>query len=55
MLLSRSGLPMKRLGFGPTFRPVRYLVLAAVGVGLIQLFGLLLDPISDRINARNRI
>lgn len=25
VLLSRAGVPMKRLGFGPTFQPARYL------------------------------
>ncbi len=54
VLLSRAGLPMKRLGFGPTFRPARYLVLAAIGVGLIQLSGLLLDPISERVFGETR-
>lgn len=49
VLLSRAGLPMKRLGFGPAFRPVRFLVLAAIGVGLIQLSGLLFDPVSERV------
>ena len=48
VLLSRAGLPMKRLGFGLRFQPVRYLALAAIGVGLIQLFGLLLDPLAER-------
>ena len=54
VLLSRAGLPMKRLGFGPTFRPVKYLVLAAIGVGLIQLFGLLLDPIWEGVFGETR-
>ncbi len=54
VLLSRARVPMKRLGFGLTFHPARYLVLAAVGVGLIQLFGLLLDPVSDRIFGETR-
>jgi len=54
VLLTRAGLPMKRLGFGPRFRPVRYLVLATIGVGLIQMSGLLLDPISERIFGETR-
>jgi membrane protease YdiL (CAAX protease family) len=54
VLLSRVGVPMKRLGFGPTFQPARYLVLAAVGVGFIQLFGLILDPVSERVFGEGR-
>jgi membrane protease YdiL (CAAX protease family) len=54
VLLSRAGVPMKRLGFGPTFQPARYLVLAAVGVGLIQLLGFLLDPVSERVFGETR-
>ncbi len=48
VLLSRAGVPMKRLGFGLTFQPARFLALAALGVGLIQLFGFLLDPLLER-------
>jgi len=54
VLLSRAGVPMKRLGFGLTFQAARFLVLAAVGVGLIQLSGLLLEPISERVFAETR-
>ena len=49
VLLRRSGVPMKRFGFGLAFKPVKYLVLAAVGVGLIQLTGVLLEPLWERI------
>ncbi|MDH3647884.1 MAG: CPBP family glutamic-type intramembrane protease [Gammaproteobacteria bacterium] len=49
VVLTRVGVPMQRLGFGLTFKPARYLVLAALGVGLIQLVGLLLDPLSERV------
>ncbi len=54
VLLSRAGLPMKRLGFGLGFQPARHLVLAAVGVGLIQLFGLLLDPLAESVFGETR-
>jgi membrane protease YdiL (CAAX protease family) len=54
VVLSRAGVPMKRLGFGLGFLPVRYLVLAAIGVGLIQLSGLMLDPLSERIFGETR-
>lgn len=54
VLLSRARVPMKRMGFGPTFRAVRYLALAAVGVGLIQLVAWLLDPVSERIVGETR-
>jgi len=49
VLLRRSGVPMNRLGFGLAFKPVRYLLLAAVGVGLIQLAGLLLEPLWEQM------
>ena len=48
VLLSREGVPMKRLGFGPAFEPVKYLALAAVGVAMIQASGLVLDHLSER-------
>lgn len=54
MLLRRFSVPMRRLGFGPPFKPATYLILAAVGVGLIQLGGLLLDPVWDRIFSGGR-
>lgn len=54
VLLSRSAVPMRRLGFGLAFRPVRYLVLAAIGVGLIQLEGLLLEPLWERVFGATR-
>lgn len=54
VLLSRIGVPMKRLGFGVTFKPVIYLVLAAIGVGIIQLFGLILDPLSESVFGETR-
>ena len=49
VLLIRSGVPMRRLGFGLTFKPVRYLILAVVGVGLIQLAGWLLEPLWEHV------
>ena len=54
ILLRRSGVPMKRFGFGPAFEPVRTLLLAAVGVGLIQLAGWLLDPLWERVFGSTR-
>ena len=54
VLLSRAGVPMKRLGFGLKFKPTRYLVLAAVGVGFIQLSGWLLEPLSEHIFGETR-
>ena len=54
LLLARAGVPMKRLGFGPTFQPARYLILAAVGVGLIQLSGLLLEPMLEHVFGETR-
>lgn len=54
ILLSRIGVPMSRLGFGVTFKPVKFFLLAALGVALIQLFGLLLDPLSERVFGETR-
>lgn len=54
VLLRRSGVPMSRLGFGLAFKPVRYLVLAAIGVGLIQLVGMLLEPLWGRVFGETR-
>ncbi len=54
VLLSRAGVPMKRLGFGLTFQPARYLALAAIGVGVIQLFGFLFDPLLERVLGETR-
>lgn len=49
IMLIQSGVPMKRLGFGLAFRPVRFLAMAAFGVGLIQLSGALLNPLWENI------
>lgn len=46
--LTRTGVPMNRLGFGTGFQPAKFLALAALGVGLIQLSGLVLDPLLER-------
>ena len=54
VLLSRAGVPMRRLGFGSKFQPVRFLGLAAIGVGLIQLSGVILDPVLERIVGETR-
>ena len=54
VLLSRIGVPMKRLGFGGRFRPVKYLVMAAIGVGIIQLLGVVLDPLLERAAGETR-
>ena len=49
VLLRRAAVPMRSLGFGAAFEPARYLVLAAVGVALIQLTGMLLEPVWERV------
>lgn len=54
VLLSRIGVPMRRLGFGGTFKPAKYFVLAAIGVALIQFFGVVLDPLSERVFGETR-
>ena len=52
--LSRSGVPMYRLGFGLKFQPVKFLALAALGVALIQLLGIVLDPLLERLAGATR-
>lgn len=54
ILLTRNEVPMMRLGFGVTFRPGRYFVLAVVGVALIQLTGWVLDPVWERVFGTGR-
>lgn len=54
VILSRVGVPMRRLGFGATFRPVKYLALAAIGVGVIQMVGFFLDPFLERMFGATR-
>jgi membrane protease YdiL (CAAX protease family) len=54
ILLRRSGVPMKRFGFGMPFKPGRYLVMAVVGVALIQVTGLLLEPLWARAFGETR-
>ncbi|MBT8081920.1 MAG: CPBP family intramembrane metalloprotease [Gammaproteobacteria bacterium] len=49
ILLVRCGLPVMRLGFNFAFGPLRYLALAAIGVGLIRLTGLMLEPLTEHL------
>lgn len=51
---SRIGVPMRRLGFGLKFQPLRFVGLAAIGVGLVQLSGVILDPLLERIVGETR-
>ena len=52
--LSRMDVPMQRLGFGLKFRPLKFLTLAAIGVGLIQLVGFAIDPLLERMVGETR-
>ena len=54
VLLSRVGLPMKGLGFGLKFQSLKFLALAAAGVGLIQLLGFILDPLLESAFGESR-
>lgn len=54
VLLVRAGVPMKRLGFGPAFKPVKYLALAVIGVGIMQLSGYFFEAFSERIFGETR-
>ncbi len=44
----RAGVPLRRLGFGPPSKPLLFIVLALAGVGVLQLAGLVLDPVWER-------
>ena len=50
----RAGIPVRRFGFESSFKPVRYLTLAAMGVGLIQLLGFVLDPLLEWVFGESR-
>lgn len=54
VLLRRSGVPVRRLGFDLPFKPIKYLVLAAIGVGLIQLAGFLFESFWERLFVETR-
>ena len=49
VFLLRFGLPARRLGFEFAFGPMKYLVLAAIGVGLIRLTGLMVEPLLESL------
>ncbi len=44
----RAGIPLRRLGFGPPYKPLLFIVLAVLGVGALQLTGLVLEPRWER-------
>lgn len=52
--LSRAGVTLRRLGFGPPFRPLRFLLMAIVGVALIQLLGWSLEPLWESLFGAGR-
>ena len=52
--LMRLEVPLRRLGFGGPLEPVRFLVLAAIGVAAIQLIGVVLDPVLERALGEGR-
>lgn len=45
ILLVRTGVPLRRLGFGSPITPWRFLALAAAGVAVMQIAGWLLEPL----------
>lgn len=54
VLLSRSGVPMRRLGFGRPFEVLRFLAIAVVGVALLQLTGYATEALSARAFGETR-
>lgn len=54
VLFTRVGMPLRAVGFGLPFRPMLYLLMAAVGVALLQLSGALLEPVWERIFGSGR-
>ena len=50
----RAGVPVRRLGFFINSRPIVYLALAATAVGLLQLGGLLLEPLWEQLFGAGR-
>ena len=54
VLLRRSGVPMQRFGFGLAFQTFKFLALAAIGVGILQFSGFLLDPYLEKALGETR-
>jgi len=54
VLFIRAGIPLRGLGFGPPQRPLLYLAFAAAGVGLLQLSGLILEPVWEHVFGSGR-
>lgn len=50
----KAGVPVPRLGFFITSRPIIYVVLAAAGVGLLQLSGMFLEPVWEQVFGTGR-
>ena len=54
MLLIRSGVPIRRLGFTLPVRPWTVVALAVVGVAVLQLSGVLLGPVFEHVFGSGR-
>ena len=54
VLLIRAGVPFRSLGFGKPHKPLLYLALAAAGVVLLQLNGLILAPLWEQLFSTDR-
>lgn len=54
ILFIRAGIPLRNLGFGRPHRPLLYLALAAAGVTLLQLSGLILGPVWEQFFGSGR-
>lgn len=49
IVLRRLGAPVQRLGFHAAPGPLKVLVLAAIGVALIQIIGLVIEPLFEQL------
>ena len=49
ILLVRTGVPLRRLGFGAPFRPWHFVMLAVAGVAVMRGVGWLLDPLWQQL------
>lgn len=54
VMLTRVGVPLQRLGFGAQFQPAKFAALAVFGVGLVQVAGLVVEPLAEYLFGETR-
>jgi len=54
ILFIKAGLPVRSLGFRLTSRPLAVIAMAAIGLGILQISGELLEPFWERIFGSGR-